>query len=88
MPHKQIPHEIKKALGFGDTDYLYEFSSRISMPEGYHIIWCDGVEHYLAIGPNENGPYEWESAITWDKWQARRFAINHYNHNKNNLKEK
>lgn len=41
------------------------------MPAGYKVIWCEGVEHYLAVHEASG----WESDITWDRFQARRWCI-------------
>ena len=40
------------------------------VPEGYRVLWVESLEHYMAVGPDE-----WESAITCDRWQARRWAV-------------
>jgi hypothetical protein len=42
----------------------------VPMPEGYEVWWHEEHEHYQAHGPGE-----WESVITCDRWQARRWAV-------------
>ncbi len=42
------------------------------MPEGYSVWHHGETEHVVGHGPNG-----WESAITWDRWQARRWCVEH-----------
>lgn len=62
-----------------DGDFDVNFGALPPLPPGYRVVWCDGLEHYLATGPDPvNGPGEWDSPVTWNRFQARRFAFNHH----------
>lgn len=41
------------------------------LPAGYSVWWHGEHEHYTAHGPR------WESAITCDRFQARRWCFAH-----------
>lgn len=56
-------------------DIPYNFGA-LTMPPGYSVVWFSVHEHYQGIGPNE-----WESTITVDPHQARRWCLDHYNRN-------
>ena len=50
-------------------DVVYNFGA-LPMPEGYAVVWHDVVEHYIAHGPDE-----WESVVTCNPHQARRWCL-------------
>ena len=50
----------------------YNFGALPPLPDGYAVVWFESHEHYQATGPDE-----WESAITCDPYQARRWCFNH-----------
>jgi hypothetical protein len=54
-----------------DGDVVYRFGA-LSMPDGYAVVWHDCVEHYIA-----HGPHEWESVVTCNPHQARRWCLRH-----------
>lgn len=54
-----------------DRDVPYNFGA-LPMPPGYSVVWHQCHEHYQAHGPSE-----WESCITVDPHQARRWCIAH-----------
>ena len=47
-----------------------KFGALAPLPEGYSVWWHEEHEHYSAHGPNE-----WESVITVNPYQARRWAL-------------
>ena len=42
----------------------------IPMPHGYSVVWDEGTEHYIGLGPDESF-----SLIVCCKWAARRWCI-------------
>lgn len=48
----------------------YNFGALPPLPDGYRVEWIESVEHFMALGPDE-----WESAITCDPHQARRWCF-------------
>ena len=50
----------------------YNFGALPPLPKGYKVAWYECHEHYQATGPDG-----WESSITCDPFQARRWAIAH-----------
>lgn len=50
-------------------DVPYNFGALL-MPEGYSVVWHECHEHYQGHGPDD-----WESPITVDPHQARRWCI-------------
>lgn len=50
----------------------YNFGCLPPLPPGYSVEWFECHEHYQAIGP-----HEWESDITCNPHQARRWCFNH-----------
>jgi hypothetical protein len=48
----------------------YNFGALPKLPDGYAVRWYECHEHYQATGPND-----WESAITCDPFQARRWCF-------------
>lgn len=44
----------------------------LPMPAGYSVVWHSCHEHFQAHGPDE-----WESSITCDPYQARRWCLWH-----------
>jgi len=50
----------------------YNFGCLPPLPDGYSVWWHAEHEHYSAHGPGE-----WESVITWNPYQARRWAFAH-----------
>ncbi len=58
----------------------YNFGALPPLPEGYQVMWFDSLEHYMAIGPGDNGVWPddyWESPISWNPYQCRRWAFAH-----------
>ncbi len=52
-------------------DRPYNFGA-MPMPPGYSVVWFACHEHYQGIGPEE-----WESSLTLDPYQARRWCFEH-----------
>lgn len=50
-------------------DRNYNFGS-LALPPGYSVMWHGCHEHYQAHGPDG-----WESCVTWDPYQARRWCM-------------
>lgn len=50
--------------------YEVDFGALHPLPEGYSVWWHEGHEHYQAHGPDE-----WESVMTCDRFQARRWCL-------------
>lgn len=42
-------------------------------PPGYVVVWSPIVEHYYGMRVDET----WESAITVNRWDARRWCFEH-----------
>jgi hypothetical protein len=40
------------------------------LPEGYSVIWHDGLEMYIGVGPDD-----YESAPTWNRFWVRRWTM-------------
>ncbi len=49
---------------------IYNFGALPPLPDGYRVEWVESVEHFIALGPGE-----WESVITCDPHQARRWCF-------------
>lgn len=55
--------------------YVINWSTNQRLPLGYRVIRLDyGEGHYM--GERIDGT--WESAITVNRWDARRWCIDHY----------
>jgi len=48
----------------------YNFGALPPLPAGYWVDYVECVEHYMAFGPDE-----WESGVTVDPYQARRWCF-------------
>ncbi len=51
---------------------VHNFGALPPLPEGYRVEWFDEVEHFIALGPDD-----WESVITCDPYQARKWCLDH-----------
>ena len=49
------------------------FPERLRPKGPCHVYWSQGDEHYHAICSR----CEWDSGMTCDRWEARRWAIEH-----------
>ena len=54
------------------SDVPVRFGALPPLPPGHLVIWSEGTEHYHALGPDE-----WESDITCNRFQARRWCFAH-----------
>lgn len=50
----------------------HNFGALKPLPEGYWVGWVECVEHFMAFGPDD-----WESVVTCDPYQARRWCFTH-----------
>lgn len=48
--------------------YDVRFAPNQKLPPGYRVVWSEHVEHYMWLNGDR------ESAITWNRWQAYRWA--------------
>ena len=48
---------------------VVNFGALPPLPDGYCVVWHQNLEHYIAWGP------DWESPITCDRFQARRWCF-------------
>jgi hypothetical protein len=55
-----------------DAVIPHRFGALPPLPPGYSVDWYECHEHYQATGPDD-----WESAITVDPFQARRWCFAH-----------
>ena len=50
------------------------FAPHQALPPGYRVVWVESLEHYMWI----HEATDRESVITWNRWQARRWAWNDF----------
>lgn len=53
-----------------DDEHPYNFGALPPLPDGFSVVYNDNIEHYYATGPDE-----WESVITVDPYQARKWCF-------------
>jgi len=63
---------MSNTLPGGEFDApIVNFGNLPPLPDGYCVRWHDNLEHYIGWGPG------YESPITWDRFQARRWCVLH-----------
>lgn len=55
-----------------DGEIPYDFGCLLPLPVGYRVSWFACHEHYQGMGP-----HDWESPVTCDPYQARRWCFAH-----------
>lgn len=53
-----------------DDEHPYNFGALPPLPAGFSVFYNDNIEHYYATGPDE-----WQSVITVDPYQARKWCF-------------
>jgi hypothetical protein len=60
----------EELTGHRKGDVRIGFGALPPLPEGYSVVWLGGTEMYCAEGPGE-----WESVATCDRFQARGWCF-------------
>lgn len=62
--------DLLATLGCFPECYVVEFGALPPLPDRWFVAWHAEHEHFQAHGPND-----WESVVTVDRFQARRWAM-------------